>query len=104
MIYAFRLIREQSIMSSSFVEVTSHCPLLLCLVRDRPVRQRATALLLNAVHRAAADAAADSPLLVGVLVDRAAARCLPPQPCYLRVRRCCWPSAPSHHLPPPPLA
>ncbi|KAK9158116.1 hypothetical protein Scep_004690 [Stephania cephalantha] len=34
MIYAFRLLREQSIASSSFVEVKPHCPLLLCLVGD----------------------------------------------------------------------
>ncbi|KAK9094180.1 hypothetical protein Scep_025649 [Stephania cephalantha] len=62
-IYAFRLLREQSIASSSFVEVTPPCPLLLCLVGDRSVRQRATASLLHVVHRAAAalDAAAAPP-------------------------------------------
>ncbi|KAK9143567.1 hypothetical protein Syun_012967 [Stephania yunnanensis] len=69
MIYAFRLIREQSIASLSFVEVTPRCPLLLCLIEDRSVLRRATAPLLHAVHRAAADA--DSPLLlVGVTAPR----------------------------------
>ncbi|KAK9088939.1 hypothetical protein Scep_028021 [Stephania cephalantha] len=72
-IYAFRLLREQSIASSSFVEVTPHCPLLLCLVGDRSVRQRATAPLLHAVHRVVAitAAAADPPLLLaGVTAPR----------------------------------
>ncbi|KAK9157603.1 hypothetical protein Scep_004177 [Stephania cephalantha] len=55
MAYASRLLREQSIAKKSFVEVMPRCPLLLCLVGDRSVRQRATAPLLHAVHRAAAD-------------------------------------------------
>ncbi|KAK9126432.1 hypothetical protein Scep_015278 [Stephania cephalantha] len=60
-IHAFRLLRGQSFASSSFVEVTPPSPLLLCFVGDRSVRQRATALLLHVVHRAAA--ASPGPLL-----------------------------------------
>ncbi|KAK9125795.1 hypothetical protein Scep_014641 [Stephania cephalantha] len=78
-IYAFRLLREQSFASSSFVEVTPPCSLLLCLLGDRSVRQRATAPLLHVVHRVAVAVAAAAgetpPLLTGVL--RAAARRLP---------------------------
>ncbi|KAK9167303.1 hypothetical protein Scep_002494 [Stephania cephalantha] len=66
-IYAFRLLREQSIVSSSFVEVTPHCPLLLCLVGDRSVRQRVTAPLLHAAAAAIADS---SLLLAGVTAPR----------------------------------
>ncbi|KAK9112094.1 hypothetical protein Scep_019613 [Stephania cephalantha] len=82
-IYAFCLLHEQSIASSRFVDVTTQCPLLLCLIGDQSVRQRATASLLCAVHFSVA-AAAESPfllasvpslLLAGVL--RASARRLP---------------------------
>ncbi|KAK9157597.1 hypothetical protein Scep_004171 [Stephania cephalantha] len=69
MIYAFHLLREQSVASSSFVEVTPYCPLLLCLVGDRSVRQCATAPLLHAVHRAAAVADL-SLILAGVTAPR----------------------------------
>ncbi|KAK9111640.1 hypothetical protein Scep_019159 [Stephania cephalantha] len=41
----------ESIASSSFVEVTTPCPLLLCLVGDQSVWQRATTPLLHAVPR-----------------------------------------------------
>ncbi|KAK9105390.1 hypothetical protein Scep_022234 [Stephania cephalantha] len=54
MAYASRLLREQPIMSSSFVEVTTPCPLLLCLIGDQFVRLRATAPLPHTVHYAAA--------------------------------------------------
>ncbi|KAK9151426.1 hypothetical protein Syun_009735 [Stephania yunnanensis] len=81
-IYVLRLLHEQSIASSSFVEVTPPCPLLLCLAGDRSVRQRAIALLLRLVHRAAVIpphrrhcSSPASLLLVGVL--RATARRLP---------------------------
>ncbi|KAK9112614.1 hypothetical protein Scep_020133 [Stephania cephalantha] len=49
MAYASRLLHEQPIASSSFVEVTTPYPLLLCLIGDQSVRQCATASLLHAV-------------------------------------------------------
>ncbi|KAK9094523.1 hypothetical protein Scep_025992 [Stephania cephalantha] len=57
MAYASRLLREQSIAKKSFVEVMPRCPLLLCPVGDRWVRQRAIAPLLHAIPRAVAAAA-----------------------------------------------
>ncbi|KAK9169670.1 hypothetical protein Syun_001810 [Stephania yunnanensis] len=79
-IYVFRLLREQSIASLSFVEVMPPCPMLLGLIEDRSVRQCATASLLHVVHRATpplrSRAAIETPPLhIGVL--RAAARRLP---------------------------
>ncbi|KAK9112273.1 hypothetical protein Scep_019792 [Stephania cephalantha] len=70
---SIRLLLEQSIASSSFVEVMPHCPLLLCLVGDRSVRQRATPSLLHAVpHAYALLATSESPLLLaGVLTPLA---------------------------------
>ncbi|KAK9125691.1 hypothetical protein Scep_014537 [Stephania cephalantha] len=109
MIYAFRLFREQSIALSSFVEVTPYCPLSLCLVMDRSVRQRAggrfstsfTVSLPLLIHRSFSPA---SLLLTDVLVDHAIARLLPPQPRHLLLCRSCWPSAPLYHPPPRLLA
>ncbi|KAK9105084.1 hypothetical protein Scep_021928 [Stephania cephalantha] len=59
--------------------------------------------------RAALSSSCSRHALVGVpglagVVDRAAACRLPPQPRHLPVRRCCWPSALSCHIPPRPLA
>ncbi|KAK9082422.1 hypothetical protein Syun_031164 [Stephania yunnanensis] len=53
----------------------SHCPLLLCLVGDRSVRQRATAPLLHVVHRAAADFAG-----AAICAPPPIARALPSRP------------------------
>ncbi|KAK9150937.1 hypothetical protein Syun_009246 [Stephania yunnanensis] len=56
MAYASCLFHEQSIAKKSFVEVMPRCPLLLCLIGDRSVRQHAAsplplpALLLLADH------------------------------------------------------
>ncbi|KAK9143385.1 hypothetical protein Syun_012785 [Stephania yunnanensis] len=83
MAYGYRLLREQPIASSSFVDVTPHCLLLLCLVGDRSVWQHATAPLLHAILRAAA---ATSELLRVTLVRSSSLmpRCWYVPPCWSR--------------------
>ncbi|KAK9094985.1 hypothetical protein Scep_026454 [Stephania cephalantha] len=129
MIYAFRLLREQSIASSSFVEVTPHCPLLLCLVGDRSVRRRATAPsccrccsssassltsfagvasshhvikapLLLVIHRSFSSASSPAGSSLPLPGGPCRRSSSSPQPHHPLVHCCCWPYAPSHHPPP----